>query len=172
MTSAAPGSAQGNYLIVSNIDAARDQLAARGAEVSEVFTPGRRALNSSPTAAIASTGPRPITPATAHSPRSTIRTATAGCCRRSPPEYVLELDDGSRLRGDQLLVATGRRPRVENLGLETVGVQADGHGVQVNSRLQVGERLSAVGDITGIWQLTHVGEYQGEVVASNILGEP
>jgi catechol 2,3-dioxygenase-like lactoylglutathione lyase family enzyme len=40
MTSAAPGSAQGNYLIVSDIDAARDQLAARGAEVSEVFYPG------------------------------------------------------------------------------------------------------------------------------------
>ena len=43
MTSAAPGSAQGNYLIVSDIDAARDELAARGAKISEVFhaeTPG------------------------------------------------------------------------------------------------------------------------------------
>ena len=38
--------------------------------------------------------------------------------------------------------------------------------------LRVGERLWAIGDVTGIWQLTHVGEYQGEVVASNILGEP
>jgi dihydrolipoamide dehydrogenase len=38
--------------------------------------------------------------------------------------------------------------------------------------MQAGERLWAVGDITGIWQLTHVGEYQGEVVASNLLGEP
>jgi dihydrolipoamide dehydrogenase len=98
--------------------------------------------------------------------------ATAAGARSEGDEYVLELDDGNRLRGDQLLVATGRRPRVENLGLETVGVEANGHGVPVNSRLQVGERLWAVGDITGIWQLTHVGKYQGEVVASNILGEP
>jgi pyruvate/2-oxoglutarate dehydrogenase complex dihydrolipoamide dehydrogenase (E3) component len=38
--------------------------------------------------------------------------------------------------------------------------------------MRAGERPWAVGDVTGIWQLTHVGEYQGEVVASNILGEP
>ena len=98
--------------------------------------------------------------------------ATASAARLEGDEYVLELDDGSKLPGDRLLVATGRRPRVENLGLDTVGVQADGGGVPVDSRLQAGERLWAVGDITGIWQLTHVGKYQGEVVASNILGEP
>jgi pyruvate/2-oxoglutarate dehydrogenase complex dihydrolipoamide dehydrogenase (E3) component len=98
--------------------------------------------------------------------------ATASAARLEGDEYVLELDDGSKLRGDRLLVATGRRPRVEDLGLDTVGVQADGRGVPVDSRLQAGERLWAVGDITGIWQLTHVGKYQGEVVASNILGEP
>ena len=39
-------------------------------------------------------------------------------------------------------------------------------------RLRVGERLWAIGDVTGIWNLTHVGKYQGRVVASNILGEP
>ena len=38
--------------------------------------------------------------------------------------------------------------------------------------MRAGERLWAIGDITGIWPLTHVGEYQGEVVAANILGEP
>ena len=83
---------------------------------------------------------------------------------------MLELDDGTELRGDRLLVATGRRPRVEGLGLETVGVVADGHGVPVDARLQVGERLWAIGDVTGIWQLTHVGKYQGRIVAANILG--
>src|SRR5262249_14377343 len=92
--------------------------------------------------------------------------------RREAEDYVLELDDGSTLRGDRLLVATGRRPRVEGIGLETVGIEADGKGVPVDSRLRVAERLWAIGDVTGIWQLTHVGEYQGEVVASNILGEP
>ena len=98
------------------------------------------------------------------------RTATAA--RRDGDDYVLELDDGSELRGDRLLVATGRRPRVEGIGLETVGVAADGHGVPVDARLRAGERLWAIGDVTGIWQLTHVGKYQGEVVAANILGEP
>jgi pyruvate/2-oxoglutarate dehydrogenase complex dihydrolipoamide dehydrogenase (E3) component len=85
---------------------------------------------------------------------------------------VLTLDDGRELRGDRLLVATGRRPRVAGIGLETVGVQATEHGVPVDGQLRVGEGLWAVGDVTGVRLLTHVGKYQGEVVASNILGEP
>jgi dihydrolipoamide dehydrogenase len=96
----------------------------------------------------------------------------ATAARRDGGDYVLELDDGRELRGDRLLVATGRRPRVDGLGLETVGVAANARGVPVDARLQAAERLWAVGDINGIWQLTHVGKYQGEVVASNILGEP
>ena len=90
--------------------------------------------------------------------------------RRDGHEFVLELGDGGELRGERLLVATGRRPRVQGIGLETVGIEADGHGVPVDSHLRVCERLWAVGDVTGIWQLTHVGKYQGEVVAANILG--
>jgi pyruvate/2-oxoglutarate dehydrogenase complex dihydrolipoamide dehydrogenase (E3) component len=92
--------------------------------------------------------------------------------RRDGDDYVLELDDGRVLQGDKLLVATGRRPRVEGIGLETVGVEANPRGVPVDERLRAGERLWAVGDVTGIWPLTHVGKYQGRVVASNILGEP
>ena len=92
--------------------------------------------------------------------------------RREGEDYVLELDDGRAVRGDRLLVATGRRPRVEGIGLETVGVEADGRGVPVDSRLRVAERLWAVGDVTGIFPLTHTGKYQGRVVASNILGRP
>ena len=48
------------------------------------------------------------------------------------------LDDGRELRGDRILVATGRRPRVDGIGLETVGVEADPHGVHVDARLQRG----------------------------------
>jgi dihydrolipoamide dehydrogenase len=92
--------------------------------------------------------------------------------RRDGEDYVLALDNGAEIRGDRLLVATGRRPRVHDIGLETVGVQADEHGIPVDSRLRAGERLWAIGDVTGIRLLTHVGKYQGEVVASNILGEP
>ncbi len=95
----------------------------------------------------------------------------ATAARRDGDEFVLELDGGAELRGDRLLVATGRRPRVEGIGLETVGIEADPRGVPVDARLRVAERLWAIGDVNGIWQLTHVGKYQGEVVASNILGE-
>ena len=97
---------------------------------------------------------------------------TRPAARRDGEDYVLELDDGRELRGDRLLVATGRRPRVDGIGLETVGVEPDAHGVPVDAHLRAGERLWAIGDVNGLWPLTHVGKYQGEVVAANILGEP
>ena len=98
--------------------------------------------------------------------------ANVTAARHEDEEYVLTLDDGSKLRGDRLLVATGRRPRVHGLGLETVGVEPDAHGVPVDAHLRVAENLWAIGDVNGIWPLTHVGKYEGEVVAANILGEP
>ena len=94
----------------------------------------------------------------------------ATAARRDGDDFVLTIEGGRELRGDHLLAATGRRPRVPE-GLDTVGVTAGPHGIPVDARLKVGERLWAVGDVTGIRLLTHVGKYQGEVVASNILGE-
>jgi dihydrolipoamide dehydrogenase len=85
----------------------------------------------------------------------------ASAARREGDEYVLQFDRGSELRG----------PRVEGIGLETVGVEADPHGIRVDAHLRAGERLWAIGDVTGIWPLTHVGEYEGDVVAANIAGE-
>jgi dihydrolipoamide dehydrogenase len=95
----------------------------------------------------------------------------AVAARRDGDDYVLVLDDGQELRGDRLLVATGRRPRVDDIGLETVGVSPNGHGIPVDERLRAAEGLWVVGDATGLWMLTHVGKYQGDVVAANILGE-
>ena len=92
--------------------------------------------------------------------------------RLDSEEYVLEFADSSDARGDRLLVATGRRPRVEDIGLETVGITADPRGIAVDARMSAGPGLWAIGDVTGLWLLTHVGEYQGRVVASNILGHP
>ena len=94
----------------------------------------------------------------------------ATAARRDGEDYVLELADGEELRGDKLLVATGRRARVDGLGLETVGVEADPHGLPVDARLSLGDGLWAIGDVTGVWPLTYVGKYQGRVVAANILG--
>jgi pyruvate/2-oxoglutarate dehydrogenase complex dihydrolipoamide dehydrogenase (E3) component len=90
---------------------------------------------------------------------------------RDGDEYVVQFDGGNELRGDRLLAATGRRPRVEGIGLETVGVEANPKGIQVDDYMRAGERLWAIGDVTGIWPLTHVGEYEGDVVAANIAGD-
>ena len=95
----------------------------------------------------------------------------ATAARREGDDFVLELADGRRLSGERLLVATGRRPRVEGIGLETVGVEANPHGIRVDEYMRAGERLWAIGDVTGIWPLTHVGEYEGDVVAANIAGD-
>jgi pyruvate/2-oxoglutarate dehydrogenase complex dihydrolipoamide dehydrogenase (E3) component len=95
----------------------------------------------------------------------------ATAARREGDQYVLQFDGGADLRGDRLLVATGRRPRVEGIGLETVGVEPGPHGTRVDEHMRAGERLWAIGDVNGIWPLTHVGEYEGDVVAANIVGE-
>jgi pyruvate/2-oxoglutarate dehydrogenase complex dihydrolipoamide dehydrogenase (E3) component len=90
--------------------------------------------------------------------------------RREDGEFVLSFDGRGELRGDRLLVATGRRPRVEGLGLETVGVEPDRRGIPVDERMRVAHGLWAIGDATGVWPLTYMGKYQGRVVATNILG--
>ena len=89
VTPAAPGSAQGLYLVVSDIEAARKELLARGVAVSEVFhhegdTSHRLGRAVPVRAASASAARIPSAAPTARSPRSAIRMATAGCCRRSP----------------------------------------------------------------------------------------
>lgn len=99
-----------------------------------------------------------------------VLSASVTSARREGEDFVLEFADGGNAIGDRLLVATGRRPRVQDLGLETVGVEAPLQGVPVDAQMRVAEGLWAIGDVTGIWPLTHIGKYQGRVVAANILG--
>ena len=97
VTAAAPGSAQGLYLIVSDIEAARDELVAPGVDVSEVFhdAGGVYAARTSLTCwAVRVSGPDPSIAATARSPPSAIPTATAGCCRRSQTRLPGRVDAG------------------------------------------------------------------------------
>lgn len=99
-----------------------------------------------------------------------VLSASVTSARREGEDFVLEFADGGNAIGDRLLVATGRRPRVQDLGLETVGVEPPPQGVPVDAQMRVAEGLWAIGDVTGIWPLTHIGKYQGRVVAANILG--
>jgi dihydrolipoamide dehydrogenase len=96
----------------------------------------------------------------------------AAAARREGTDFVLAFEGGEEVRGDRLLVSTGRRPRVEGIGLESVGVTPNPHGIPVDEYLRAGDRLWAIGDVNGIWPLTHVGEYEGDIVASNIAGDP
>ncbi len=95
----------------------------------------------------------------------------ATAARHDGKEFSLTLDDGRIMTGDRLLVATGRRPRVDGIGLETIDVEVSDRGIKVDSRLRASDRVWAIGDVNGIWQLTHVGKYQARIVAANIRGD-
>ena len=94
----------------------------------------------------------------------------ASAASRDDAGYLLELPGGEELRGDRLLVATGRRPRTEGIGLESVDVTPGKRGIPVDERMNVTDGVWAIGDVTGVWPLTYVGKYQGRVAAANILG--
>ena len=89
--------------------------------------------------------------------------------RRDGEDYVLELDDGRELHGDRLLAATGRRPRVNGIGLETLRMVPDARGMPVDAHLRAGDHLWAIGEVTG---MADVGSYHARIAAANILGNP
>lgn len=84
--------------------------------------------------------------------------------------HSVELDDGSRIATDVVVVGAGRTPRAAGLGLETVGVEPGRRGVAVDDRCRVADGLWAIGDVTGVALFTHVAKYQARVVAANLLG--
>jgi dihydrolipoamide dehydrogenase len=87
---------------------------------------------------------------------------------RVEPGIKLHLSDGSELEAERLLVATGRRPNTERLGLDEVGVKVSPRGVEVDERLRAAEDVWAIGDVTGVAQFTHVGKYQARVAAADM----
>jgi dihydrolipoamide dehydrogenase len=77
---------------------------------------------------------------------------------------------GETFEASNLLIATGRRPNVEGLGLEQVGIEVGREGVTVDDRLCAGDHVWAAGDVTGVALFTHVGKYQGRIAAANVAG--
>jgi pyruvate/2-oxoglutarate dehydrogenase complex dihydrolipoamide dehydrogenase (E3) component len=92
--------------------------------------------------------------------------------RKEGEDAVITLDDGEEIRTDVLIMTAGRTPRVEGIGLESVGVEENKGGLAVDDRCRVEgtSGLWAVGDVTGVLLFTHVAQYQGRIVAANILG--
>lgn len=100
--------------------------------------------------------------------------ARAAAARREPDDAVsvLTLESGEELRAEVLVVATGREPRTDELGLERVGLEP-GTTIDVDDTLQVPGKpwLYAIGDCNGRELLTHQGKLQARVVAARVAGE-
>jgi pyruvate/2-oxoglutarate dehydrogenase complex dihydrolipoamide dehydrogenase (E3) component len=89
---------------------------------------------------------------------------------RVEPGVVAHLDDGTRLEARRLLIAAGRRPNTEGLGLEAAGVTISKGAIEVDERMRAAERVWAAGDVTGIAMFTHVGKYQARIAAAAMAG--
>ena len=90
---------------------------------------------------------------------------------RVEPGVRLTLSDGSTVEAERLLVATGRRPHTQGLGLEDLGVTVGPRGIEVDERMRAGENVWAIGDVTGVALFTHVGKYQARVAAADMAGK-
>ena len=95
--------------------------------------------------------------------------------RSSPDKLIAELSNGDRLEGSELLVAAGRKANLEGLGLDSVGVNADGRFLPVDEHLRVkgasGRWLFAAGDLNGRSLLTHTSKYHAAIAANAILAD-
>jgi pyruvate/2-oxoglutarate dehydrogenase complex dihydrolipoamide dehydrogenase (E3) component len=94
--------------------------------------------------------------------------------RANGDEIAIELDGEAPVTADELLVAAGRHPRTDGIGIETVGLEA-GKPIEVDDRMRAtavdGDWLYAVGDVNARVMLTHMGKYQARAAADVILGK-
>jgi dihydrolipoamide dehydrogenase len=100
----------------------------------------------------------------------TSRKATA--VSRDGDSISVTLDDGATVSADELLVAVGRSPQVEGLGLESIGLEPDGY-VEVDEHARVPGRdwLYVIGDLNGRAPFTHMAKYQARIAADHVLGK-
>lgn len=87
-------------------------------------------------------------------------------------QKAVELDSGVSVTAERLIVATGRRPRASELGLDALGIQLGERGeIPTDERCRVTDGVWAVGDVTGVSLFTHVGKYQARIACADIAGE-
>ena len=84
----------------------------------------------------------------------------------------VNLGDGRKVAGEQLLVATGRRANLRDIGLETVGLDPSARLLEPDDHLRIAERLWAIGDVTTSGGFTHMAIYHADIVMDDILGKP
>ncbi|XPV75244.1 MAG: dihydrolipoyl dehydrogenase family protein [Desulfovibrio sp.] len=87
-------------------------------------------------------------------------------------EAVLTLEGGDEIVASKALLAVGRRPVSQGLGLEALGVEPVGPGfVPVNDNLEAADNIYAIGDLNGRMQLAHAASHQAHYVVSRIAGK-
>lgn len=84
---------------------------------------------------------------------------------------VSKLDGGIELASERLVLATGRKTDLKNLGLESVGLDSSARFIEVDERMRAAEGIWAMGDVTGKAMLTHVALYQSAIIVADILGK-
>ncbi len=85
----------------------------------------------------------------------------------------VELQNGAQFEAQRLILALGRTPRIDDLGLEEIGITpGESGGIDVDEHCRAGDHVWAAGDVTSVMPFTHVAHYQGELVAAGILGSP
>jgi pyruvate/2-oxoglutarate dehydrogenase complex dihydrolipoamide dehydrogenase (E3) component len=96
--------------------------------------------------------------------------AAVHVARRDDGDVVVRLEDGTSVSGAELLVSVGRRARVTELGVDSVGLDPRAKALEVDDRMRAADGLWAVGDVTGVGNFTHMAMYQADIAVRDILG--
>ena len=100
--------------------------------------------------------------------------AAVTCLRKTEQgiEVCWDTAEGEQVvHGEMVLMATGRRPYTQDLGLSDIGVDTDGGAVRVNEYLETNvDGIYAIGDVLGKHMVAHVASYEGEIAVENALG--
>jgi pyruvate/2-oxoglutarate dehydrogenase complex dihydrolipoamide dehydrogenase (E3) component len=84
---------------------------------------------------------------------------------------VVTTSGGTTLAGERLLVATGRAPMLDDLGLDAAGIDGSSGAILVDGQLRAADGVWAIGDVTGFSMFTHVALHQARIAGADILGE-
>ena len=101
-------------------------------------------------------------------------TAISSVAKSSAGEVTVVFDDGRKVDADKIIVAAGRKPRTESIGIEHLGIELNDKGAIVTDehcRARGTKNIWAGGDVAGIAPLVHTANYQARIIAAGILGE-